>query len=51
MMIWISFNQGCIAVVIIRFHLYMASYELGDLLGKSKTFQKLLTHPFMASSA
>ena len=28
----------------------MASHELGDLLGKSETFQKLLTHPLMASS-
>ena len=29
----------------------MASHKLGDLLGKAKTFQKLLTYPLMASSA
>ena len=32
-------------------HLNMASHELGDLLWKSKTFQKLLSHSLVASGA
>ena len=34
-----------------RVHLHMASHELGDLLWKAETFQKLLSHSFVAGGA